>query len=231
MTDVIHGFFEAHARTCAEYTLSDRTLSVAGFAFDKILWKSDTFSAGCTPLDPAQAVKAQNPTPISQIWLHFGKSVLRKGTIEAIAIALCAPLDERRLFHDSSDASAADSREKLASAFLAYSLDMGIDVPEIDPETVDGDPREFALSGATDNRCFFVTERGWIGSGPLVSFVGDEVCIFLGGQTPFVVRELPSASESIYKMCGPCYVHGIMYGEAVAMCEGEHFESKTFNLV
>jgi len=35
----------------------------------------------------------------------------------------------------------------------------------------------------------------------------------LGGRTPFVLR--PGVGEGKYRFVGECYVHGIMYGQAL----------------
>ena len=39
-------------------------------------------------------------------------------------------------------------------------------------------------------RVFFVTEKGFIGRGPLSTSVGDEVCVLYGGATPFVIQRV-----------------------------------------
>jgi hypothetical protein len=39
-------------------------------------------------------------------------------------------------------------------------------------------------------RAIFVTETGYIGSGPPITRVGDEVCVLYGGKTPFVVQKV-----------------------------------------
>ena len=38
------------------------------------------------------------------------------------------------------------------------------------------------------DRVFFVTEKGYIGTGPDVLEIGDEVCVLWGGLTPFLIR-------------------------------------------
>jgi len=39
-------------------------------------------------------------------------------------------------------------------------------------------------------RAIFVTATGYIGSGPPITRVGDEVCVLYGGKTPFVVQKV-----------------------------------------
>lgn len=53
--------------------------------------------------------------------------------------------------------------------------------------------------------------RQWpIGSVPHMTEVGDRIVILNGSNVPLVLRPV----EDHYKLIGPCYVHGIMYGEA-----------------
>ncbi|KUJ21868.1 HET-domain-containing protein [Mollisia scopiformis] len=54
------------------------------------------------------------------------------------------------------------------------------------------------------------TTDGLLASVPYTTEVGDVVAVLAGGQTPFVLRP----NGSYYRFVGPCYVHGIMDGEA-----------------
>ena len=70
------------------------------------------------------------------------------------------------------------------------------------------------------NRRPFITEKGYIGIGPLNISQGDKVSILNGSPAPFVLRRKPpdpSAATQGPKcsLIGACYVHGIMDGEAV----------------
>jgi hypothetical protein len=56
----------------------------------------------------------------------------------------------------------------------------------------------------------FITSSGWVGLCPSHLAAGDEVCIFFGGKTPYVVRP---EEDNTYSLIGEAYVHGIMYGE------------------
>jgi hypothetical protein len=51
---------------------------------------------------------------------------------------------------------------------------------------------------------------------------GDIVVIFLGGITPFIIRESKSVSGE-FSLVGPAYVHDIMYGEAMGGGDTETF--------
>lgn len=56
----------------------------------------------------------------------------------------------------------------------------------------------------------FLTSTGYVGVGPLDTRVGDEVCVFIGGNAAYLVR--PEKNE-LYSLVGEAYVHGVMYGE------------------
>jgi len=55
-----------------------------------------------------------------------------------------------------------------------------------------------------------VTASGYLAAVPYTTKVGDCIAILAGGRLPFVLR--PAGDH--YCLIGPCYVHGIMNGEA-----------------
>lgn len=75
------------------------------------------------------------------------------------------------------------------------------------------------------NRRFFVTETGFFGLGPAVTETKDRVCVLFGGEVPFVCR---FQSVGSFELCGECYVHKMMHGEAEMVRKEEnkyfHFE-------
>jgi hypothetical protein len=72
-----------------------------------------------------------------------------------------------------------------------------------------------AFAKRLSNGIFCVTERGYLGFAPQEAELGDSICVFHGGAVPFVLRWTPTA-DMAYSLVGECYVHGIMYGEALA---------------
>ncbi|VUC22235.1 unnamed protein product [Clonostachys rosea] len=66
--------------------------------------------------------------------------------------------------------------------------------------------RSFAMSPIC------VTGSGRLGRIPPFSRAGDLVCVFVGGETPFIIR--PTGRET-YTIIGECYIDGIMDGEAI----------------
>ena len=63
------------------------------------------------------------------------------------------------------------------------------------------------------NGRFLATERGYAGMGPGGLEVGDEVWVVSGVSTPLLLRRVEG--KSVYRLVGECYVHGVMYGEAL----------------
>jgi hypothetical protein len=59
-----------------------------------------------------------------------------------------------------------------------------------------------------------VTKKGYIGITPLAAAPGDVIAV-LGG-VPLVLRRVDDSKTDLeaYRLVGPCYVHGIMNGEA-----------------
>jgi hypothetical protein len=67
---------------------------------------------------------------------------------------------------------------------------------------------------------FFITENGYLGmiGGGCNAKVGDHVYVLHGGATPFLLRRQEDADSSQtnrYRLKGPCYLGGYMYGEAL----------------
>lgn len=82
-------------------------------------------------------------------------------------------------------------------------------------------------------RQLFVSSKGYIGWGPPGMKVGDTIAVLHGGDMPFILREfseeviLPDPDRVCNLMIGECYVHGLMWGEAL---ENEEMEKRDFLL-
>ncbi|KAF2651311.1 HET-domain-containing protein [Lophiostoma macrostomum CBS 122681] len=63
-------------------------------------------------------------------------------------------------------------------------------------------------------RSFFQTSDGGYGIGPAGTRKGDIVAVILGCDFPMILR--PNAKDSLeFSVVGECYVHGVMFGEAI----------------
>jgi hypothetical protein len=60
-------------------------------------------------------------------------------------------------------------------------------------------------------RRFCLTRKGYFGIVPATSQAGDYVCIFSACHIPFILHPINSS----HKLVGQCYIHGIMWGEAL----------------
>jgi hypothetical protein len=79
------------------------------------------------------------------------------------------------------------------------------------------------------NGTFCVTKRGYAGLVPGDAEKGDEICVFDGGAVPFILRKnQPEKRVRKYALIGECYIHGIMYGEALKF---KDIKEKEFSLV
>jgi len=84
----------------------------------------------------------------------------------------------------------------------------------------------WAIRYACINRRFFTISSRYIDLGPQASHEGDVVCFLAGSRVPIVLR--PAATE--YEVVGPCYVHGMMQGEAAALMAEDGLDQEQFVL-
>ncbi|KAI1742029.1 heterokaryon incompatibility protein-domain-containing protein [Xylaria scruposa] len=63
-------------------------------------------------------------------------------------------------------------------------------------------------------RCFFRTEKGFIGLAPTGTKTGDLVCVLLGCRRPLILRGLGTGPRH-FQLVGGCFVPGLMQGEAI----------------
>ncbi|KAL9104257.1 MAG: hypothetical protein Q9187_008924, partial [Circinaria calcarea] len=80
-----------------------------------------------------------------------------------------------------------------------------------------------SISTMINNMHMFLTEQGYLGIGHRGFQVGDVVCIFSGGEVPFLLQpEL--CRDGTWKFHSECYVHGVMDGEAMLNLEEHRLE-------
>lgn len=54
------------------------------------------------------------------------------------------------------------------------------------------------------------TRKGFLASVPYTTEMGDCIAVLTGRRVPFVLRPIGDC----YRLVGPCYMHGVMDGEA-----------------
>jgi hypothetical protein len=79
---------------------------------------------------------------------------------------------------------------------------------------------------ASEGRQIIWSEYIELGLAPAATSKNDYVCVFFGGKTPFVVRRVEECKHWI--LIGPCYVSGIMHGEALRAFEEQEGQAITF---
>ncbi|KAI0546337.1 hypothetical protein F4679DRAFT_416227 [Xylaria curta] len=81
-----------------------------------------------------------------------------------------------------------------------------------------------AFSKRLGNAILCFTKGRFVGLVPEATVAGDQICLFHGGNVPFVVRKKGPA----YTLIGECYIHGIMNGQAL---QRSGLENQSFILV
>lgn len=103
------------------------------------------------------------------------------------------------------------------AAFAAFDGQQSGDDDGIVPANLPGamwDEISNQVETIVEDKDLFVTDRGYLGLGHEGCTPGDTVCIFAGGEVPFLVRPHPGGAEKAFQFLGECYVHGVMDGEA-----------------
>ena len=85
---------------------------------------------------------------------------------------------------------------------------------------------ENAAQTMSRNRLSFTTKSGYMGLGPRYTQPGDQVCVFFGAKTPFILRK----HEGKYRLIGDAYVHGAMDGEFVRQHEEGNIPQEVFEI-
>jgi hypothetical protein len=96
-----------------------------------------------------------------------------------------------------------------------------------DPELYEMNSRFYTISITSTGlfskyRQFMISELGFLGLLSSEARAGDEIVLFPGGHTPFVLRKRENGR---YRMVGECFIHGIMSGEAAEDVPPGEFET------
>ncbi|KAI1616875.1 hypothetical protein EDD36DRAFT_461739 [Exophiala viscosa] len=85
----------------------------------------------------------------------------------------------------------------------------------------------YAMALTCNNKSLFITRDSKIGVGPAETKEGDEIVVFYGAATPFVIRRVEPSEQ--WQLIGSApWVQGLMDGEAM---KGELKEQEWFDLV
>jgi Heterokaryon incompatibility protein (HET) len=201
----------------------DRMLHGNAFIFDSITLCSDIFGQ--------DAFEITNPSVVEICWNMQTASIQSydtDGRLDSFMWTLvggsyaggAAPL--QRDFN-------AFCREKTSPEFCA-----SIGVKNIETEhtsQVEGNWREFEAQayGNMRGRRFFISESGRVGLGPPLLQEGDLCCVLIGCRMPLVIR--PASTSNHFRVLGPAFIHGIMYGEIIKAQMGDNSELREITLV
>ncbi|KAH0521990.1 hypothetical protein TsFJ059_005912 [Trichoderma semiorbis] len=135
--------------------------------------------------------------------------------------------------HATENYSAIQHEEWLghSAAYLTTAVDKAIISPELHRLAEKGDALKWsrAATGASSNRRFARTTRGYYVMGPQVMEEGDIICVLFGGKMPFCLR--PCLDSHRYLLVGECYIHGFMNGEAIEMLDEGRLCDEMFEVV
>ena len=113
---------------------------------------------------------------------------------------------------------------QISRAISVAIASLGKDIERSQENHTDIDDTVINCVGAHSvDRRFSRTTNQRLGSMPRYAEVGDKICLFYGGNLPYVIRP---RGDGTYRFIGDCYLNGVMCGEA--MVEGR--KSEVFTL-
>jgi hypothetical protein len=86
---------------------------------------------------------------------------------------------------------------------------------------------ERRMRSTVSGRRLTSTEKGYLGIVDNGVRLGDHVGILFGGRMPMILRH----AEESYHFIGECYMHGLMFGEALANLRNGAYKPTKFVLV
>jgi hypothetical protein len=111
----------------------------------------------------------------------------------------------RTMLLDTTDTSCHRSGEEPTADFADFDVDSNV-----------GKFSALDINTFYKNRLFFETEQGYFGLGPSWMKPDDQVVIFDGGTTPFILRNVGSKkrkSGDTWQLVGDCFLLGWMHGD------------------
>jgi hypothetical protein len=76
------------------------------------------------------------------------------------------------------------------------------------------------------HRKLIISDRGYIGLGPIVARKSDMICILYGCSVPVIIRKVGDH----YLFIGECYVQGLMDGQALELLKQGKAREVMFDL-
>jgi hypothetical protein len=194
-------FFRASAMTAAEATLSEdeSTLHITGFHVTTV---KDHCIQGAAAFRNNWAISDWDLRHMARK-IHHASGYEKTGSPKA-----------------EYDNSAIILAETLVAGRCQNSIGQNVECPPVTSNEANGewwlgdDKRRFIsiASSRTFDKTVILCDDMSVGLAPRHIRVEDEIWIFLGAATPFIVRRMDGGVNTII---GNCFVHGIMKGEAM----------------
>jgi hypothetical protein len=208
--------------------ISDGVLNLRGCIFDNVTWTHRPFSGTDFDIQSAKMSNSERP-PLEVLWDEMiGNITISKSPYDdlhvAFSLTLAAGLSGLR--------PAEDNLKTFFKCFCAYLQQIALSSSskfdystaiELHQAASGSDWTQYMADAkrACHNRIFFSATRGYFGIGPTVMQAGDVCCVFLGAGVPFILRK----EGFRYILLGESYVHGVMRGEVLQMCQSGGFHS------
>ena len=210
------------------FSQNDRIMSVDGILVDS----TSILAPYWDPNLSRQEFRQQLPISM-QKWADLAKSSLDKiqtryGSTYPVPIVMGKTLTADRILDADFKVSRFDNDKSW------------IDLPEAPPDeyqrhgssdrqrSVWDDNKVDMVRGAISNRCFMISESGYVGIVPRAAKAGDIFCVLFGCETPLLLR--PTEGGSYHKLIGECYIPGIMDGEKIDDLWGHRANRKCFKI-
>jgi hypothetical protein len=173
-------------------------------------------------------VQANYPSP-EDLTIAFARTILADGSTPedpSNPWDTFSPDVALELWHLFENQCLSEESEIYQKSHQIYADEASLDISSFDLSSSTEIPKRFnpALQRVWDycrklvslfSTCQFITtEIGRIGLAPMGTQYQDTVAILDGMITPFVLRQVRGTAD--YELIGPCYLHGIMYGEATS---------------
>jgi hypothetical protein len=152
---------------------------------------------------------------------RYGKDRLGRGLCFTLTLCPCPPGDDETRYYRGFEQYVALER-RLRMADNAGETSQAL--------SSDGEVAMAfwqAMSAMCTGRAFAVTESGYYGLVPGITRPGDQVCVLMGLDVPFVLRP---TSERRFRLLGEAHVQWLMNGEALEMVRSEGLAEETFSI-
>ncbi|KAL8850892.1 MAG: hypothetical protein Q9221_004205 [Calogaya cf. arnoldii] len=228
-----------HDSRLTEPSIRPDVLSIDGYFVDRVVALSDVIDINVNDAAPVEHLWNQlfgtsffplsrQPNQVGDLpQMVFCKTLLAEllGPVMAAATTTpnIPPRDGENLREKYSSQAHSDTAAYLTLNETNLSPLPPTEIASLKEAASRGSLARFARSShiLSHNRKVYLTQNGFLGIGPRVMNVGDEVCVLFGGRVPFILRRM----QDHHVFVGETYIHddAIMWGK---LTEGVRFRSQ-----